>query len=77
MKSEWHGGMDPDCRACMIWDEKEQDLELFRYVQQLIHLRKTDPVFSNGGKFRFVTVDNELIVLFMKNLMKIKASFLF
>ena len=53
------GGHDPGCRACMIWDEKKQDLELFRYVQKLIHLRKTDPVFSNGGKFRFVTVDNE------------------
>ena len=53
------GGPDPECRACMIWDESKQDRKLFNYVKQLIELRKTEPVFSNGGKFRFIHADNE------------------
>ena len=53
------GGQDPGCRACMIWDNSEQNRELFSYVQLLINLRKTEPVFGNGGSFRFIRADNE------------------
>ena len=53
------GGQDPGCRACMIWDESEQNLELFNYVRLLIDLRKTEPTFGNGGSFRFIRADNE------------------
>jgi len=53
------GGQDPGCRACMIWDKSEQDNKLFSYIQLLINLRKTEPVFGNGGSFRFIRADNE------------------
>ena len=53
------GGQDPGCRACMIWDENEQNLKLFNYVRLLINLRKTEPTFGNGGSFRFIHTDNE------------------
>src|SRR5699024_9462308 len=53
------GGGDPECRACMIWDEAKQNRELFNYVKQLIKLRKSEPVFGNGGKFKFIHADNE------------------
>ncbi len=53
------GGQDPGCRACMIWDDQEQNQELLNYVQVLIHLRKSEPVFGNGGSFRFMYANNE------------------
>jgi glycosidase len=53
------GGQDPGCRACMIWDEDKQDRQLFKYVKQLIELRKSEPAFGNGGKFRFIHADNK------------------
>lgn len=53
------GGGDPECRACMVWDENQQNRKLFNYVKQLIKLRKTEPVFGNGGKFKFIHADNE------------------
>jgi cyclomaltodextrinase len=53
------GGQDPGCRACMIWDKSGQNRELFSFVQLLISLRKAEPVFGNGGSFRFIHADNE------------------
>src|SRR5690625_3156022 len=53
------GDGDPGCRACMIWDENKQNHELSNYVKQLIKLRKSEPVFGNGGKFKFIHADNE------------------
>src|SRR5699024_639044 len=42
------GENDPGCRACMIWDETEQNIDLFHYVQALIRLRKSHPAFGTG-----------------------------
>lgn len=42
------GDNDPDCRRCMVWDEKDQDLELFAFYQQLISLRKQYPALRQG-----------------------------
>ncbi|SDK47821.1 alpha-glycosidase [Sediminibacillus albus] len=53
------GGQDPGCRACMVWDEEQQDHELFAFVQLLIQLRKDEPLFGNNGKFRFIHTDNQ------------------
>lgn len=40
---------DPDCRKCMPWDEKEQDLEMLDYMKQLIAFRKKySNVLSTG-----------------------------
>ncbi|MGI6768939.1 MAG: glycoside hydrolase family 13 protein [Bacilli bacterium] len=41
------GAHDPDCRRCMIWDEKEQDLELLSFFKKLIQIRKTNPDFQD------------------------------
>lgn len=34
------GKDDPDCRKCMIWDEDQQDQELYGFIKELIYLRK-------------------------------------
>lgn len=47
------GENDPDCRRCMVWDEKDQDLELFAFYQQLISLRKQYPALRQGT-FKFL-----------------------
>jgi len=49
---------DPGCRKCMVWDEEEQDRELFNYIQKLLSLRKEIPAFSNDASFRFVNTDD-------------------
>jgi cyclomaltodextrinase len=53
------GDMDPGCRKCMIWDEEEQDHEMFDYISRLIRLRKENKAFGNHGSFQFITADNE------------------
>ncbi|WP_425451866.1 alpha-glycosidase [Paraliobacillus ryukyuensis] len=57
------GGEDPGCRACMVWDETFQDRQLFIFVKQLIHLRKTIPAFGNKGNFRFLSTDDETNII--------------
>ncbi|GGB32526.1 alpha-glycosidase [Virgibacillus dakarensis] len=52
------GGQDPGCRACMIWEEDGQNHDLFQFVKALIALRKSHPVYANGGSFRFLDVDD-------------------
>ncbi|MDF9841683.1 MULTISPECIES: alpha-glycosidase [unclassified Paenibacillus] len=42
------GEGDPDCRKCMIWEEEEQDRDLYQTYKQLIQLRKDHPVLSTG-----------------------------
>ena len=34
------GGNDPACRACMVWDQTKQDLEMLAFTKKLIALRK-------------------------------------
>jgi alpha-glucosidase len=43
------GGNDPDCRRCMIWDEREWNLERREFYQRLIHLRRSSPALHHGG----------------------------
>ncbi|MGM9987786.1 MAG: alpha-glycosidase [Bacillaceae bacterium] len=54
-----NGGADPGCRKCMEWDEEKQDKDLFTYVKQLIHLRKTNDAFGNKGTFSFIEANDE------------------
>nr|WP_247739076.1 alpha-glycosidase [Bacillus sp. 165] len=54
------GGMDPGCRECMIWEEKQQDGELHSFISQLIRLRKENPAFGNKGAFQFIRANDEL-----------------
>lgn len=41
------GAGDPDCRKCMIWDEAEQNRDLFAFYKQAIALRKEHPALRS------------------------------
>ncbi|MBQ8993123.1 MAG: glycoside hydrolase family 13 protein [Turicibacter sp.] len=60
------GGADPLCRKCMIWDEEEQDREMFDYLKQLIHLRKTHPSLTSPDLEWLSTNDEDSYVVFKK-----------
>lgn len=53
------GENDPDCRKCMIWDEKSQDQDMLAYTKQLIDLRKTQEVFLSYGELVWEYVDEK------------------
>lgn len=53
------GGMDPECRKCMIWDEDKQDKALFKHIQTLISLRKQYKAFGSYGAFQFIEANDE------------------
>ncbi|WP_026590147.1 alpha-glycosidase [Bacillus sp. UNC437CL72CviS29] len=53
------GGMDPECRKCMIWDEDKQDKALFKHIQTLISLRKQYKAFGSHGAFQFIEANDE------------------
>jgi cyclomaltodextrinase len=72
------GRNDPDCRRGMIWDPKEQDLELLGWYKSLIALRREHPVLRFGqcrtvwadsasNIFGFVRFDQERQVLVLLN----------
>lgn len=43
------GAGDPDCRKCMVWDENQQDKDMYAFVKSLIQLRKDyQPLLSEG-----------------------------
>lgn len=48
------GKNDPDCRKCMIWEQKPEEQELFKFYQMLIRFRK-DHVAVRNGSFRTLT----------------------
>lgn len=57
------GGMDPDCRKCMVWKESEQNSELLHAIKTLILLRKQEPLLANDGQFEFIqTLNNEQLI---------------
>ncbi|WP_345240164.1 alpha-glycosidase [Pontibacillus salipaludis] len=60
------GEHDPGCRKCMIWDEEDQDREMFSFVQKLIQLRKNIPAFGNHGDFRVLHADPDENTLIYK-----------
>lgn len=42
------GGADPDCRRGMLWDSQRQDQQMLEYYKNLIALRKSYPVLTEG-----------------------------
>lgn len=61
------GEQDPDCRKCMIWNKKDQDLDLLHFVKKLIAFRKEIRAFGNEGDFTFITIDPSVISYVRKN----------
>jgi glycosidase len=61
------GGQDPGCRACMVWDKDNENNDLLEYVTALIHLRKSDALFGNDARFRFLRTDDDKgLIIFEK-----------
>ena len=57
------GGDDPDCRRCMIWDEKLQDLSLKKLYKDMIKLRKENKALIFGSYKNLYTKENTLAYL--------------
>lgn len=50
------GEHDPDNRRCMIWDEKNMDLDFYQFTKTLIQLRKNHPSFTDYD-YHFIDLD--------------------
>ena len=69
------GEHDPDNRRCMLWDEKDQDLDFFNFTKKLIELRQKHPSFTTSD-YHFIdsdilmftkTVEDDKILVLMNN----------
>ncbi|MFC4386762.1 glycoside hydrolase family 13 protein [Gracilibacillus marinus] len=56
------GGGDPGCRKCMVWNEEEQDKEMFEFVRTLIQLRRDVPAFGNLSNFQFIKAEGNVVI---------------
>ncbi|KRL86217.1 glycoside hydrolase family 13 protein [Ligilactobacillus apodemi] len=52
------GGLDPACRACMIWETDRQDQNMLSFMKSLIELRKTEQHILSYGTYTW-EVDDE------------------
>ena len=52
----------------MIWDEKIQDHDMFNYLKQLIHLRKTYPALRSAHLEWLSTNDTESYLIYKKQM---------
>lgn len=53
------GENDPGCRKCMVWEETDQDRNLFEFVQKLIELRKNIAAFGSNGDFQILEANRQ------------------
>lgn len=51
------GGMDPDCRKCMVWEPEKQDLQLLSFVKQLIAFRRENQFTLCEGTLAWQKID--------------------
>ena len=66
------GGADPDCRRGMLWDPDKQDLDLLRYYQKLIRIRKKYPCLTDGDPSeQFADDEQGLVFMRRQNLLLI------
>jgi cyclomaltodextrinase / maltogenic alpha-amylase / neopullulanase len=57
-----NGNTDPDCRKTMIWDEAEQDRDLYRFYQRMIALRKRYRALRDGRfSIAYARQDNRVV----------------
>src|SRR5699024_11323659 len=50
------GGMDPDCRKCMVWEKEKQDQDLLKFTQDLIAVRRKEQKILSEGSTHWVQV---------------------
>jgi alpha-glucosidase len=60
------GGADPDCRRCMVWDERQWPADLFEFYGRLIDLRKANRALQRGSLQWLVVAEN--VVVFARQL---------
>ncbi len=60
------GGEDPDCRRCMVWDEKLQDRELLNFYQRLISFYRDNPALKSGSYREIKAVDIKQLLVFAR-----------
>lgn len=58
------GGRDPDCRRCFIWDERAQDVRLWRYVRLLARARRRLAALACGEPVAVRVVDGDDVLAF-------------
>lgn len=56
-----NGGEDPQCRKCMIWEEKEQNMELLNLYKTMISLRKNNKTLIYGDYQTLFCKNNVLV----------------
>ncbi|MGH4119355.1 alpha-glycosidase [Clostridium sp.] len=56
-----NGGDDPQCRKCMVWDEKHQNTELLKLYKTMISIRKDNKTLIYGGYKKHYCKDNVLV----------------
>jgi cyclomaltodextrinase / maltogenic alpha-amylase / neopullulanase len=72
------GGNDPDCRRCMIWEEEDQNRDLYTFYKSLNRIRKENKalvygdfktIYKQGNvmAFRRNFNDEEILVLLNNN----------
>lgn len=54
------GGRDPDCRRCMIWDQKQWNVSRREFYQTLTQLRRTSPALRWGG-YQLLYADHDTL----------------
>ncbi|WP_125763172.1 glycoside hydrolase family 13 protein [Companilactobacillus hulinensis] len=63
------GTDDPDCRKCMVWDEKDQDHKMYDFFKDLISFRKTNhQVMSEGSMDWDVSQDDKGLLTLTREL---------
>lgn len=66
------GGADPDCRRGMLWDPEKQDQNMLRYYQNLIKVRKSHPVLTDGDPCeQFADDEKGLVFIRRKDLLSV------
>jgi Glycosidases len=72
------GGDDPLCRKCMVWDEAQQDRNMFRFMKKLIRLRKAYQPLLSYGRLEWLTVnDRKELLVFRKTYQGQSLTFVF
>lgn len=71
------GANDPDCRRGMLWDPKYQDQEMYRWYCNLIRIRKSHPVITEGKTVAKWSVDEDGIVVIAKQSKQEKITMIF
>lgn len=61
------GENDPDCRKCMIWDKKNQNIELLTWYKNLIEIRNSQDCIKNGN-INTIICDDSGVYGFLRHL---------